>query len=96
MTDSILIQNGKAHEVWRGIAKADLPSFHRDLVKQIVEAAEGTVNGGDIWDGASFSAPTAPVPPPVLTRAEKFDKVAETQGLTPDELVAEMKARLAR
>lgn len=55
--DSILIWDGKAHEIWRGTAKAELPDFHPDLVALIVEAPAGTVNERDIWDGAGFVAP---------------------------------------
>jgi hypothetical protein len=96
MVDSILIQNGKAHEIWRGTAKKNLPPLHADLVAQIVEVPDDTVNGGDLWDGKVFTVPPTPIPERVKTRSEKFDDVAAKSGLTPDELIAEMKTRLAR
>lgn len=58
MIDSILIQDGRAHQIWRGVAKADLPPLHPDLVAQIVEAAANTVNEGYIFnDDLQFVAP---------------------------------------
>ena len=64
MVDSILVQNGKAHEIWRGIAKSDLPPLHKDILANIVEAPDGTVNEKHLWDGTKFSAPPVPIPPP--------------------------------
>lgn len=54
MTDSILIQNGAAHEIWRGKTKAQVPPLHEDLVKNIVEVESDTVNENDAWDGEKF------------------------------------------
>ena len=61
--DCILIQHGKAHEIWRRTAKATLTTrYAPDILSAIVETAEDVVQPGDLWDGATFSAP--PVPPP--------------------------------
>lgn|GEM_PF-3929800 len=62
MLDVILIQNGRAHEIWRGkTIDALRPLFHADLVAQMVERPAGAVNEGDVWDGAAqaFSAGAA-------------------------------------
>lgn len=56
MTDSVLIVNGHAHQIWRGKSKDDIPPLHPDLVKGIVET-DNEVNEGDAYDGASFSKP---------------------------------------
>lgn len=51
--DSILVQHGRAHEIWRNTAKSKVPPLHADLVAQIVEAPAGTVDDGDAYvDGA--------------------------------------------
>ena len=74
MTDSILVQNNKAHQIWRGLDKTAIPEFHPDIVDQIVERPDGEVNEGDNWDGSVFT----PEPPPVvLTDAEKDEEAAQ-------------------
>ncbi len=66
--DQVLIQDGHAQQIWRGIAKVDLPPLHPDLVVQIVERPEGVVQENDLWDGTSFSSPIElPEPVVVLT-----------------------------
>ena len=60
MLDVILIQNGRAHEIWRGKTLDELrPLYHADLIAQMVERTTGTVNDGDVWDEGTqtFSAP---------------------------------------
>lgn len=61
--DCVLIQNGKAHEIWRGIATDKLPPLHPDLVAQTVEAPAGTVNDGDAWDAELSKFVPQPVDP---------------------------------
>ncbi len=59
MTDVVLIQNGKAHEIFHNVSLAQMTGrFHADLVAQMVEVPSETVNENDIWDGENFSAPT--------------------------------------
>jgi len=68
MTDSVLIQDGIAWQIWPGVAKADLPPMHTDLV--VVEVTSGTVQEGYLWDGTAFSVPPVPVPPTVISYTE--------------------------
>lgn len=60
--DCVLIQHGRAHQIWRGKSKGLLPPLHPDLVAQIVEAESNTVAEGDAWTGAAFEKPAAPDP----------------------------------
>ena len=62
MLDVILIQNNRAHEIWRGKTINDLrPLYHVDLIDQMVERPAGAVNEGDEWD-AETETFTAPAP----------------------------------
>lgn len=56
MTDCVLIENGLAHQVWRGKTKAELPPLHADVLKNIVEV-DYLVAEGDVHDGAQFTKP---------------------------------------
>lgn len=82
--DSILIQHGRAHEIWRGKSKSELPPFTPSLLDSIVEADSGAVNEGDQWDGVSFTPPStepetqATVVPYVILRARLTDAEKET------------------
>jgi hypothetical protein len=49
----ILIQNGKAHELFPNGA----PELHPLL--EVVKGYTGEVNQGDVWDGTSFTTPPA-------------------------------------
>lgn len=50
MRDVILIQHGRAHEIWRGKTIEQLrPIFHADLVAQMVEQPTYTVDIGDAY-----------------------------------------------
>ena len=62
--DSILIQNGTAHQIWPGKAKASLPELHPSIVDQIVEVVSDTVHEKDNWDGSRFSTPIPKVSAP--------------------------------
>ena len=59
----VLIQNGKAHELFPNGA----PELHPSL--EVVKGYTGTVEVGYVWDGVTFSAPPAPVD--TRTYAEK-------------------------
>ncbi len=74
MTDSILIQHSKAHQIWRGLDKTQLPEFHPDIVSQIVEQPNDTVFIGDDWNGTEFTPQVIPVEP---TDAEKDETEAQ-------------------
>lgn len=64
MTDTILIQNGVAHEVFTDRTIKDMTSRrHPDLVAQMVEV-DGGVTIGDVWDGRAFTKPVQPPDPP--------------------------------
>lgn len=54
MTDSVLIQNGGARQIWRNTTKTEVPPLHPDLVACIVEVESDTVNENDAWDGEQF------------------------------------------
>lgn len=59
--DCVLIQYGKAHEIWRNTRKVDLQTrYTSELVAAIVETVDGAVQEGDLWDGATFSPPPPP------------------------------------
>ena len=61
--DCVLIQNGRAHEIWRRMRKMDLVDrYSGEFLAAIVETAEDVVHSGDVWNGTTFSAP--PPPPP--------------------------------
>ena len=61
--DVILIQAGRAHEVFRGSNLADMKGrFTDDLLGNMVEVPTGSVDVGYIWDGRTFARPTpAPI-----------------------------------
>lgn len=65
MIDSVLIQDGRAHQIWPGKSKTELPPLHRDFLARVVEVHAGTVAAGDLWDGYAFTTP--PAPPRVMT-----------------------------
>lgn len=61
--DCVLIQDGKAHEIWRNTRKVDLQTrYTSELVAAIVETPSGTVQVGHRWNGTTFSPPP-PAPP---------------------------------
>lgn len=63
--DCVLIQHGKAHEIWRDTRKADLQTrYAPSILAAMVEVAAGTVQPGDLWDGIAFSSPPVPAPDP--------------------------------
>ena len=67
--DCVLIQNGRAHEIWRKTRKADLRDYvTSEILAATVETPEGAVTAGDVWDGTTFAPP--PVPPVVTLDAE--------------------------
>lgn len=52
MLDVILIQDGRAHEIWRGKTIDQIRMlYHVDLVAQMVERPADTVNEGDEMPG---------------------------------------------
>ena len=60
--DCVLIQHGKAYEIWRETSKASLVSqYAPTILSAIVETASGAAQSGDLWDGNFFSVP--PVTP---------------------------------
>ena len=62
--DCVLIQNEKAHQIWRNATKASLHgTVTSELLNTIVETA-GPVQEGDLWDGRAFVSPPPPLPPP--------------------------------
>lgn len=64
MPDCVLIQEERAHEIWRGVARADLIGrFTPDLIARMVDVPEGTVRTGYLWNGTQFSPPPSPVEP---------------------------------
>lgn len=65
MVDSVLIQNERAHQIWRDTSKASLPPMTAELLAAVIEAPADTVNEGDLWDGAAFSTP-APARPAIV------------------------------
>lgn len=69
----ILIQNGKAHELFPNGA----PELHPSL--EVVKGYVGEVNQGDVWDGTTFSAPPAPVDERTYAekRAAEYPPVAD-------------------
>ena len=69
MSDSILIQNGCAHQIWRGVAKSALPPMTADLLAAVVEMPADTVNEGYVWNGIAFTAPPPPPPSPIIPYA---------------------------
>jgi hypothetical protein len=65
MTDTVLIQYAKAHEIFVGKTLEEMAQRrHPDLVAQMREVADGTVQVGYDWNGSTFTAPAAPVQPP--------------------------------
>lgn len=60
--DCILIQLGRAHEIWRDTRKADLPPLHPDLLALIVEQPAGAVSDGDLWDAEAGTFTAEPPP----------------------------------
>lgn len=80
--DSIFVQNGVAHEIWRGIAKDNLPPMHPAILAQVVEAARDVVQYGYLYSDGQFSAP-APSPPSPIGYADFRAKLtdAEKQAL---------------
>lgn len=59
MLDVILIQHGRAHEIWRGKTLDELrPLYHADLVAQMVEMPADSVQSGWLWNGTTFSSGT--------------------------------------
>jgi hypothetical protein len=84
--DCILIQAGRAHEIWPNTTKSALcykvhdgeiearPIFPPDTIAAIVEVAGGSVQVGATWDGSTFTNPPAP-PQPTLaeyTAAKRY------------------------
>lgn len=52
--DCVLVQNNKAHEIWRNTTKTALAGkFSVELLAEIVETT-GAVDVGFTWDGATF------------------------------------------
>lgn len=51
MTDVVLVQNGRAHEIFRGgRIKGMRGKFHRELVERMVEVESESVRVGDLFD----------------------------------------------
>lgn len=65
MKQTVLIQHGQAHEIWRGGKTRLTKLFHADLVAQMVETDQ-PVEVGDLWDGTAFSPPPAEDPRPAV------------------------------
>ena len=60
--DCVLIQHGKAHEIWRRTRKTELQDrYTQEILDAIVETADDAVQPGHLWDGTTFSAPPAPL-----------------------------------
>lgn len=90
IVDSILIQNGRAHQIWRNATIAMAPPMTADLMAQIVEFPAGTVNEGDLWDGANFVAPAAPVPASI-SRRQFYEQLARADLISTAEALAAVK-----
>lgn len=59
--DCVLIQHGKAHQIWRATRKADLRTqYSAEILSSIVETVDGVVQAGDLWDGTAFSPSPTP------------------------------------
>lgn len=73
--DSVLVINGRAHQVWRGVAKKDLPEMHPDVMAKVVEVDPAAAPAeGALWNGERFVARTKqPVP---TVKAPKRDRIA--------------------
>ena len=66
--DCVLIQNNKAHEIWRKTTKASLEGkYTSSILSAVVETQPDSVQQGYVWDGVSFSAPPPPPPNETLT-----------------------------
>ena len=58
MTDVVLVQFGKAHEIFPNMTLSQMQSrFHPSLVAQMVEVPTGTVEQHYLWDGENFTPP---------------------------------------
>jgi hypothetical protein len=77
MTDTVLVQDGKAHEIFAGRTLEDMAKRrHPEVVKLMVEVRDGAVELGDVWDGSGFSKPVIPTEPP-----RPRDPIAELDAL---------------
>ena len=75
----ILIQDGKAHELFPNSA----PELHPSLV--IIKDYASDVEEGWDWDGTTFTAPVEPDPTAEEVRAERDKLLAETDwAVLPD------------
>ena len=53
--DCVLIQNNKAHEIWRNTSKTSLAGrFTQEIYDTIVDVNDNLTQPGDVWNGASF------------------------------------------
>jgi hypothetical protein len=90
----ILIQNGKAHELFPNGA----PELHPSL--EVVKGYTGTVEVGYVWDGTTFSAPPAPVDTRTYAekRASEYPSIGDQldalfhAGVFPAEMAAQIQA----
>lgn len=80
--DCVLIQAGKAHEIWRNTLKVGLQSrYAPEILAAIVEVASDTVFGGYLWDGVAFSPPPPPPPRDLDAEARAIPRHARAQVL---------------
>jgi hypothetical protein len=48
--DCVLIQNGKAHEIWRDRQKVELRPMTQELLDCVVEVPAGSASYGAVWN----------------------------------------------
>jgi hypothetical protein len=59
MIDSVLVQNGRAHEVLPNKRKTEIV-YHPDLMAQVYEVDGGSVAEGYVFDGTKFLSNDSP------------------------------------
>lgn len=69
--DSVLIQNGVAHEIWRNTSKLSLiRKYTTEILNAVVETAD-VVHPGYRWNGTSFVAP-------ITAKVQSLSEYAQT------------------
>lgn len=82
MPDCVLIQDGKAHEIWRDTRTADLRTrYAPGILANVVEVVSGTVSPRDLWDGTQFSSPPPPPKRDIDAEARQIPRHVRAQVL---------------
>lgn len=62
MTDCVYVRDGRAQEIFRGVAKANLETrFAPSFLADVIETADNAAQEGDLWNGSAF-APAVSLP----------------------------------